>query len=287
MNSSINDIHDIYTWQPLTIPNIHDQFTDVYHNRITGLSLTADLRGPKEDFHRKNLLILDYISANHPDAIVRTKANIIMSRKLCEEKIRKGIGKHSNWTQDLLREDLRNNWYLIKKDISSRWCVSILEVFAEHGSFEEKALCNGISILYNINKYGKMLDDNENLITNDNKPMNRIHYRPDDTFINMILRLNRSMVPVLKPPVMVVINEMAYASHLQDAGFSDCAKVWKMIFEGNLDRESAQSELEFMYPNVNTKRNYSLGPRPETRNAVDSEQKDERSWISKLLRKQK
>ncbi len=246
------------SWKGLGGEDIAEQFKLAYVEDLSCLNL-SDQHRHSSDYQSDQIQILEYIVNSHPSVIVRSKANIIVSRQRAEHPDK---FDQNSWTIKALRGDLRESWIEIKRDISVRWALSIMECFGGHGTGNEKVISTGLSILCKLNVFGKQYKNNNSklIITNDNLIYNPVIYRPDDTFANLMIVLNRSMTPELKPLVLFILDSMIYDEALNQGGMINCAKIWRIIVEEDVIYNDALPTLRQRYPDIDTNRNVSLSP---------------------------
>ena len=218
--------------------DIGQQFNDAFFDKGNELLLPRQLY---KNQYENRADVLHYIALNHTNSIVRTKACIILSRitnglqpKQVEIFKNSQTKKHM-WTIDVLRQLIARDWDRISLNIPPRWCISILNCFAEHGTGRERVVANAISTMYNILIYGHLT----------------IVLSPDDTFINTMLRINMSLTNEMS---QVVLTTMEVSSKMN--GVKNLATVWKMVIEKNLTTtDQVQQHIELFFPNMNTSRN--------------------------------
>ena len=132
---------------------IGQQFKDAFFDEGNKLLLPRQLY---RNQYNNRVDVLHHIAFNHPKPIVRTKACIILSRITNgltpkQAELFKNIQtKKHMWTIDVLRQLIARDWDRISLNIPPRWCISILNCFAEHGTGRERVVANSVSMMYNI-----------------------------------------------------------------------------------------------------------------------------------------
>ena len=203
-------------WEERLGTDIAPQFADAYHSNNNTLALPEYFYRTKlHKGYKDRIAILNFVSSNHPNSIVRTKACIILSRT--------SNGLHSTetvyeWSINILRELIARDWDNINHDITPRWCISILNCFAEHGDHNERVVANSIAMMFNVLLYGS-----ENETT----------YKADDTFINSMLRINLSLTAEVKSVTLAILNLISSENYKLN-GFKNIASVWQMIIQEDL-----------------------------------------------------
>lgn len=214
--------------------DIAQQFKDAFVSESNPLALPRHFKDFKD---RKP--ILNFITSNHPSSIVRTKACIILSRTS------NGLhpAQNDEWDIDVLRQLILTDWDDISYNITPRWCIAILNCFAEHGKQNERVVANSISMMYNILLYG---------------PLNDTQYKADDTFINSMLRINLSLTDAVRL-VTITTLDILRSNEKYLPGFTYIAEVWKMIIEMELtDREQVQYNIDKHFPDMDRTNNKQL-----------------------------
>ena len=203
-------------WQERLGTDIGEQFKDAYHSNNNTLALPEYFYSTKlHKGYKDRIAILNFVASNHPNSIVRTKACIILSRT--------SNGLHSTepvyeWSINILRELIARDWNNINHGITPRWCISILNCFAEHGDHNERVVANSIAMMFNVINV---------LIAG------RVDYRADDTFINSMLRINLSLTAEVKSVTLTILNLISSKNYKLN-GFKNIASVWHMVIQEDL-----------------------------------------------------
>ena len=230
-------------WSEVLGTDIATQFEDGYESNDNPLAL------PKHFFSRehkgyKNTRTekLIYIASNHPNSIVRTKACIILSRT--SNALHSSHSSVSGWDIDVLRQLILKDWNNIIYNITARWCISILDCFAENGDDNERVVANSIIMMHN-SRYRKMPGVDYTLGK----------YHPDDTFINSILRINLSLTDAVAAVAITTLN-LHSAKTYMFSGFIDIALVWKMTIQMKLTSlQEVEDNIATYFPNMDATRN--------------------------------
>jgi hypothetical protein len=213
-------IPDLTNWHETLHTSIATQFEDSYFSEGNALTLPqyfySDSRFTYAWFKHR-IEVLSYVAINHPNSIVRTKACIILSRD--------SNGLHSGTEEiesdiDILRELISTDWDDISYSITPRWCISILNCFAEHGDHNERVVANTITMLHNI------LDE---MSSHDTSRYMAKPYKANDTFINSILRINQSLTYEVRLVTLTLMSLLGPDYVWHRGRFSNIANVWKMI----------------------------------------------------------
>ena len=250
---------DLTNWYEILHTSIAMQFEDSYFSEGNALALPHYFYSDSKfkDWVINRIEVLSYVAINHPNSIVRTKACIILSRN--------SNGLHfclreNEWDIDVLRQLILTDWddILIVPEfrddmlynITPRWCIAILNCFAEHGDHNERVVANSIVMMHNILLYG---------------PLNNTLYKADDTFINSMLRINLSLTDEVR---LVTLTTLDLLSSDKTAtpnwgnlnGFTNIANVWKMIIEMKLTSiESVLDNISKLYPDMDITNNEKIG----------------------------
>ena len=192
-------------WAEPVGTDIGEQFKDAYFSNNNTLELPEYFyRADKKNWDR--IAILNFVASNHTNSIVRTKACIILSRT------------STGWSINILRQLIARDWNNINHNITPRWCISILNCFAEHGDHNERVVANSIAMMFNI----------FNVLTDC-----RVNYRADDTFINSMLRINLSLTAEVKSVTLTILNLISSENYKLN-GFKNIASVWHMVIQEEL-----------------------------------------------------
>ena len=77
------------------------------------------------------IAVLNFVASNHTNSIVRTKACIILSRTSNGLHFTETV---CEWSINILRQLIARDWDNINHNITPRWCISILNCFADINS---------------------------------------------------------------------------------------------------------------------------------------------------------
>jgi len=239
-------------WIELPGTDIATQFRDAFFSESNPLELPDKMLVKK---YKNRVEVLHHVAFNHPIPIVRTKACIILSRSSngfnpeqkeffinSQSEIQKWTLARPDWVIDTLRKLIASDWKNIRYTITPRWCIAILNCFAENGEDNERVIANSITMMYYIVFYG---------------PVRNREYKADDTFINSMLRINQSLTKELRLVVLTTLEEIKSLS-----GFTNIAQVWKMIIEKDLtDLEQVQWFISKHFPEMDVTQNKSFEDR--------------------------
>ena len=251
-------IPDLINWHEITsgprVTSIAMQFEDSYFSEGNALALPHYFYSDSKfkDWFPNRIEVLSYVAINHPNSIVRTKACIILSRNSSGLKLspinghgrtkgqkRASWSREIEWDIDVLRQLILTDWNDIIYNITLRWCISILNCFAEHGDQKERVVANSITMLHNI--LGVM-------------SVQAIAEGPakaNDTFINSILRINLSLTDEVRLVTLTFLDLLGSDYVWHRNRFTDIANVWKMIIEMKLtSMESVLDSISKLYPNM-------------------------------------
>ena len=215
--------------------HIHEQFQRTFWSNNNPLELPENLRSDTSEYRYDKLA---YIVSNHSNAIVRTKACIILSRS--------SSGLNSDfdveWDIDKLRQLVKLRWGEISDSITPRWCVSILNCFAENGDQYEKTVGNSVNIFYNLLVYGPDTD---------------FVYTVNDMFITLMLRVNSSLTPEVRTVLLTLLDLLATSEHDLLATsehipqIRSVAIVWKLVTQLSLTTtQQVCSAIKRFYPRI-------------------------------------
>jgi len=233
-------------------PDIGQQFKQAFFDKGNQLLLPKHLY---EKQYKDRTDVLHHVAFNHPKPIVRTKACIIMSRISSgldldqAQQFKNNQTKMHKWTIDVLRQLIARDWDDISINITPRWCIAILNCFAENGTAHERVVANSITMMYYMLLYG---------------PNNTTGYRADDTFINSMLRINQSLTDEIRLVLLTTLRV------ININGFANIATVWRLILGEKLtDKEQVQEELtttdqvqaymKLHFPDMDVRQNKSYG----------------------------
>lgn len=221
------------SWDETHGVHIHEQFQRTFWSNNNPLELPGNLRSDTSEYRYDKLA---YIASTHSNAIVRTKACIILSRS--------SSGLNSDfdieWDINELRQLIKLRWGEISDGITPRWCVSILNCFAENGDQCEMTVGNSVNIFYNLLVYGPDTD---------------FVYTVDDMFITLMLRVNLSLTPEVRTVLLTLLHLLGTA---QPAGTSEntpqirsVAIVWKLAIHLSLTTtQQVCSAIKRFYPRI-------------------------------------
>jgi len=243
---------DLTNWDEILHTSIATQFKDAYDETAEHGSSRNSLVLPKhfynyysnprfKDWNSTRIEILSYVAINHPNSIVRTKACIILSRNS------NGLDfdpKREEWDIDVLRQLISTDWNDIIYNITPRWCISILNCFAEHGDNNERVVANSIVMIHNT-----MSPDSIGIIPNisdktaSDLRANPIPYKANDTFMYSMLRINQSLTDEVRLVTLAYMNLLGSDYAWYRNRFTDIANVWKMIIEMKLTSMSEVNDI--------------------------------------------
>lgn len=207
--------------------HIHEQFQRTYYSKNNPLELPGNLRSDTSHYRYDKLA---YIVSNHSNAIVRTKACIMLSRSSS------GLNSdfHAKWDIDELRQLIKSSWGEISDSITPRWCVSILNCFAENGDQPEKTVGNSVNIFYNLLVYGPDTD---------------FVYTVDDMFVTLMLRVNLSLTPEVRTVLLTLLDLLGTGEHVPQ--IRSVAIVWKLAIDLSLTTtQQVCSAIKRFYPRI-------------------------------------
>ena len=130
-------------------------------------------------------------------------------------------------TIDVLRQLIARDRDKISLNITPRWCIAILNCFAEHGTDRERVVANSVTMMYYMLYHG---------------PMTTRQYRADDTFINSMLRINQSLTDEIR---LVLLTTLKVIGNIN--GFENIATVWGMIIDKKLKNTEQVQELSLIH----------------------------------------
>jgi hypothetical protein len=234
-------------WHEISHTSIAMQFEDSYFSEGNVLALPHYFYSDSKfkDWFPNRIEVLSYVAINHPNSIVRTKACIILSRNS------NGLNsclREIEWDIDVLRQLILTDWNDIIYNITPRWCIAILNCFAEHGDQKERVVANSITMLHNILHETSRFDTEKTKAT---------PYKANDTFINSMLRINQSLTDEVRLVTLTILDLLGsdYAWHRNR--FTDIANVWKMIIEMKLTSiDSVLDSISKLYPNMDIQEIY-------------------------------
>ena len=215
----MHELSVLTTWEEPAGLDLHSQFKAAYKLENENLLELPDYLAHNKSFSDR-VPILNYIADNHSDAIVRTKACIILSRSSSNLDNRY-IDVPCVDALNILRYLISARWFVIRKDITLRWCVSILNCFAEIGETKEMVVANSMALMNNLLIYGPALPNKTEYA-----------YIVDNTFITSMLRINLSLTPELRIVVLEYLNLLKRESFLPQ--ITDIAAVWELTISSNL-----------------------------------------------------
>jgi len=223
-------------------PDIAQQFKDAFFDKGNKLLLPKHLYAKQ---YKDRTDVLHHVAFNHPKPIVRTKACIIMSRVSSgltpdqAKQFKNNETKMHKWTIDVLRQLIARDWDKISLNITPRWCIAILNCFAEHGTDRERVVANSVTMMYYMLYHGTMTTR---------------QYRADDTFINSMLRINQSLTDEIR---LVLLTTLKVIGNIN--GFENIATVWGMIIDKKLkNTEQVQEFIKLYFPDMDTSQNKSF-----------------------------
>ena len=193
--------------------DIGEQFKDAYLSNNTLELPEYFYRADKKNWDR--IAVLNFVASNHTNSIVRTKACIILSRTSNGLHFTETV---CEWSINILRQLIARDWNNINHNITPRWCISILNCFAENGDHNERVVANSIAMMFNVINV---------LIPG------RVDYRADDTFINSMLRINLSLTAEVKSVTLTILNLISSKNYKLN-GFKNIASVWHMVIQEDL-----------------------------------------------------
>ena len=224
-------------------PDIAQQFKDAFFDRGNKLLLPKHLYAKQ---YNDRTDVLQHVAFNHPKPIVRTKACIILSRITSgltpeqAKQFKNNETKMHKWTIDVLRQLIARDWDKINLNITPRWCIAILNCFAENGTAHERVVANSITMMYYMLYHG---------------PKNTVGYRADDTFINSMLRINQSLTDEIRLVLLTTLKVLGNVN-----GFENIANVWRLIVVEKLSNtEQVQEWITAHFPDMDTSQNKSFG----------------------------
>ena len=220
------------SWDEKHGVHIHEQFQRTFWSNNNPLELPENLRSDTSDYRYDKLA---YIVSNHSNAIVRTKACIIFSRSSSGLDSNFDVdGRPVEWDIDELRQLVKLRWGEISDSITPRWCVSILNCFAENGDQYEKTVSNSVNIFYSLMVY---------------RPDTDFVYTVNDTFITLMLRVNSSLTPEVRTVLLTLLDLLATNEHIPQ--IRSVAIVWKLVTQLSLTTtQQVCSAIKRFYPRI-------------------------------------
>ena len=241
---------DLTNWDEILHTSIATQFKDAYDETAEHGSSRNSLVLPKyfynyysnprfKDWNSTRIEILSYVAINHPNSIVRTKACIILSRN--------SNGLHfdlrrEEWDIDVLRQLISTDWNDIIYNITPRWCISILNCFAEQGDNNERVDANSIVMMHNI------LDISDKTAGDSTPTEKPIPYEANDTFVYSMLRINQALTDEVRLVTLAYMNLLGSDYAWYRNRFADIADVWKMIIEMKLTSVGEVDRAAYPHP---------------------------------------
>jgi len=235
---------DLTNWCEGNDTSIGKQFEGSYFSEGNALALPHYFYSDSKfkDWFPNRIEVLSYVAINHPNSIVRTKACIILSRNSnglnsCLREIEWDIDVLrqlilTDWDDILIVPEFRDHWASDRPSrhhrlysITPRWCIAILNCFAEHGDDKEKVVANSIAMMNNI--LGQMS-------SHDQANYKPTPYKATDTFIHSMFRINRSLTDEVRLVTLTLLDLLGSDYTWHRNRFSHIANVWKMIIEMKL-----------------------------------------------------